>query len=101
MMSMNLIDIAILNIKGANYRCIINGISKSEAINLIQNIDLTEKTEHFLSHVKMGKETLTFDDTEIEKNKFYRYKSPVHLRDVDIEEVLVSNKTSSGEKNYK
>ena len=43
-MSMNLSDIAILNIKAADYRCIISGISKSEAINLMQNIDLTEKS---------------------------------------------------------
>ena len=41
---MNLNDIAILNIKDANYRCIITGISKSEAIKLLQNIDLTEKS---------------------------------------------------------
>ena len=32
MMSMNLGDIAILNIKGTDYGCIISGISKSEAI---------------------------------------------------------------------
>ena len=44
MMSMNLIDIAILNIKGSNYRCIISGISKNEAINLRQNADLTEES---------------------------------------------------------
>ena len=43
-MSMKISDIAILNIKGADYRCIISGISKSEAINLMQNIDLTEKS---------------------------------------------------------
>ena len=45
------------------------------------------------------KELLTFDDTEIDKNKFYHYKSPVPLRDLDIEKVLVSNKISFGEKN--
>ena len=33
--SMNLSDISILNIKGADYQCIISGISKSEAINSI------------------------------------------------------------------
>ena len=44
MMSMNLSDIAILNIKGSNNCCIITGISKSEAIKSLQNIDLTEKT---------------------------------------------------------
>ena len=43
MMSMNLSDIAILNIKGSNYHCIISLISKNEAINL-KNADLTEKS---------------------------------------------------------
>ena len=44
MMSMNLSDIAILNIKSADYRCIISAIRKSEAINLLQNINLTEES---------------------------------------------------------
>ena len=43
MISMNLNDIAILNIKGSDYHCIISLISKSEAIKLMQNADLTEK----------------------------------------------------------
>ena len=43
-MSMNLSDIAILKIKNADYCCIITGISKSEAINLMQNINMTEKS---------------------------------------------------------
>ena len=45
MMSMSLNDIAILNIKGADYRCIISGFNKSEAINLLQNIDMPERRE--------------------------------------------------------
>ena len=44
MISMNLIDIAILNINGADYRGIITGISKSEAIMLMQNFDLSEES---------------------------------------------------------
>ena len=43
MMSINLDDIAILNIRGVDYRCIINRISETEAANLLQNVDLTEK----------------------------------------------------------
>ena len=43
MMSMNFGDIDILNNKGADYCCSISRISKSEAINLMQNIDLTKK----------------------------------------------------------
>ena len=61
MKSMNLSDIAILNIKGSDYRCITNLISKNEAINLMQNADLTEKSgilsniKDLLSHVKVCK----------------------------------------------
>ena len=39
MISMNLSDIVILNINGADYCCIITGITKSEAM---QNIDSTK-----------------------------------------------------------
>ena len=39
MMSINLSDIAILNIKASDYRC----ISKNKALNLMQNADLTEQ----------------------------------------------------------
>ena len=42
--SMNLNDVYILKIKNADYRCIIGGISKSEAIKLLKNIDLTKKS---------------------------------------------------------
>ena len=41
--SMNLSYIVILNIHGADYGCIISGISKSEAVNLLQKTDLKEK----------------------------------------------------------
>ena len=44
MMFMNLSNIAILNIDISDYRCIISLISKYEAINLLQNADLTEKS---------------------------------------------------------
>ena len=40
--SMNLSNIVILNTKCSDYRCIISVISKNEAINLIQNADLTK-----------------------------------------------------------
>ena len=56
------------------------------------------KHKTLLSHVKMGKEIITFCDIENEKQKFYRHKSPMFLEDLDIENVLVSNKISSGKK---
>ena len=39
---MNLSDSAILNIKDSDYHCIITGIRKSKAINLMQKVNLTE-----------------------------------------------------------
>ena len=44
MMSMNLNNFSILNIRSADYCCIISGISKSGAMNLVQNTDLAEKS---------------------------------------------------------
>ena len=43
-MSVNLIDIDILNIKGSDYCCIISLVSKNEAVNLLQNANLTGKS---------------------------------------------------------
>ena len=36
MMSISLNGIAVLSINGANYGCIINGISKNDALNLLK-----------------------------------------------------------------
>ena len=49
----------------------------------------------------MGKEILMFANVEIEKNKFCHHKTPIFLKDVDIEKVHVSNKISFGERNCK
>ena len=42
-MSINLSDNAILNIKSADYCCTISRISKTEVINLMQKVSLTVK----------------------------------------------------------
>ena len=49
----------------------------------------------------MGKYILVFGNIEIQKEKFYCYKSRVFLEDVNIKKVLPSNKVSSDEKNFK
>ena len=46
-MCMNLSDIIILTIQDDGYCCIISGITKNEAINLMQTTDLTRKAEHY------------------------------------------------------
>ena len=48
MVSMNLSDITIPNIKVSDYCCIIISLnSKNETINLMQNASLTKKAEHY------------------------------------------------------
>ena len=47
----------------------------------------------------MDEEVIKFGDTEIEKQKFYRYKSPIFLEDVNNDNILVPNKISSFGKN--
>ena len=48
----------------------------------------------------MGKEVLTFGHIKIEKNKFYRHKTPIILEDIHVEKVLVSNKIYFGEEKF-
>ena len=38
MLCLNLSDVAIITVKSVDYRCIIHGISKSGAINLLENL---------------------------------------------------------------
>ena len=103
---MSLSDIAILNIKGADYCCIISGFSKSEAINLMQNINLIQKSRtweniKFYHHIqKWAKKFNVKRYWNWKKNSFYLRKRPIFLEDVDTEKLLVSNNISSGEKNY-
>ena len=40
----------------------------------------------------MGKEVLTLGNIEIEKQKIYLHKSPILLKTLEIEKMLVSNK---------
>ena len=48
MMSIDVKSIAILNMPSADYHCIITGISKSEAVNLLKKIMIwVRKVEHY------------------------------------------------------
>ena len=46
-MFINLDDVVILNINSVDYGFILRRISKSEAINLLQNANLSEKVGHY------------------------------------------------------
>ena len=59
MMSINFSDIAILNIKSADYRCIISKMSKNQTVNVMQNTDLIEKSTTCLKDVDIEKVLLS------------------------------------------
>ena len=44
-MSINLNSVAVLNIHGSDYHCMIVGITKDEAINLLKDTNMAEKSE--------------------------------------------------------
>ena len=92
MMSIDLNNIIILNIHGTDYRCITDGITKSEAVNLLRKMH---------KDVKIYKENTTFRDIEINKRKFHRFKNTFFLDDVDSDNILIFNKISCDQKNYK
>ena len=73
MMSVNFSDIAILNIRGSDYHCIISLISENEATNLMKKGWFDWKKDNIIKHkifflyLKMSKEIFTFSSIEIEK----------------------------------
>ena len=40
--------------------------------------------ERFVSIYKNEQKTITFDDTEIEKHRFLSHKSPISMKNIDI-----------------
>ena len=70
---MSLGDIAILNIKGPDYCCFISLITKKWGHKPNAKYRFNQKTlsilkdKNLLSHIKMGKEILTFGYIETEK----------------------------------
>ena len=49
----------------------------------------------------MVEKIIKFGETEIEKHKFHQNKNPFLIYDLDINEILVSNKVSVGKKGLK
>ena len=53
------------------------------------------------AYVKVEKIIIKFGDIEIEKQKFYQQKRPISIKNLDINEIVVSNKVSFGKKGFK
>ena len=49
----------------------------------------------------MDKKIIKFDDTEIEEYEFHQHKSPILICDIDINEIVVSNKHPFRKQDFK
>ena len=49
----------------------------------------------------MNKKVIKFDDTEIEKYRFPKHKSPILIDNIDTNAVVVPNKVSFCKKDFK
>ena len=49
----------------------------------------------------MEKTITKFGDIEIEKQKFHEHKRHISIKNIDINEIVVSNKTSSSKNGFK
>ena len=49
----------------------------------------------------MNKTIVKFDDIEIEEYEFHQHKSPISINDIDVNEIVVSNKFLSSKQDFK
>ena len=78
MMPIKLSDIEILSIKGFDYCCIISLISKNDAINLMQNADLTEKSGTLKVYLKFEKTIIKFKmEKSLQISTIIKYRKKV------------------------
>ena len=76
--------------------------------NLLQKVDFKKKTtdrlyikkiiKKFKTIYENGRKIIKFDDTEIEKYKFYKHQSPIPKDNMDINKIVVSKKVSFSKK---
>ena len=45
--------------------------------------------------IQLDKKIIKFHETEIEEYQFYQYKIPISINDIDINKILVSNKSTN------
>ena len=50
------------------------------------------------AYIKIEKTIIKFEDIEIEEQKFHQYKRSIPIKKIDINNIVVSNKTSFGKK---
>ena len=78
---------------------------------MFQKADLNEKNrmlsikknhkKNLKPYIKLDKKLIKFDGTEFEEYKFHQNRSPILINDVDISNIVVSNKFPFGKQDFK
>ena len=104
--AMGFANVAIVTVKGNSYRIHFWYINKDEAINLLKNVDLRKKVDHykikffFIVYKFMRKEIIAFRNIEFDlsKNRKNPCKNRISLEDVDIKNFAWVKKTVNKKK---
>ena len=104
--AMGFANVAIVTVKGNSYRIHFWYINKDEAINLLKNVDLRKKVDHykikffFIVYKFMRKEIIAFRNIEFDlsKNRKSPCKNRISLEDIDIKNFAWVKKTVNKKK---
>ena len=67
----------------------------------MKNYEFKKAWKMFIVYVKMEKTVINAGDTEIEKQKFWKYEKRISITNIDINKIVVSNKVPLGKKDFK
>ena len=54
-----------------------------------------------LTNIRMSEKTLKFNDIRVNKKEFHKFKQPIHLSLVKIDQIVVSNKSKHSDNAFK
>ena len=67
----------------------------------VESYELKQIYKKLKSCIKIDKNIIKFDDTEIKEYKFHQIESPLSINDIDINKIVVSNKVLFGKEDFK
>ena len=67
----------------------------------MENYRLKRRYKNLKVYIKIEKTIVKFGGIEIEKPKFYEYKRPISIKNIDLNKIVVSFKASFSKKGFK
>ena len=67
-------------------------------MKISRKLQIKKSMKNFVTICENGKKQ--FGDTETKKQKFHQHKRPITIKNIDINNTVISNKASSGKKRF-